>query len=171
MIYYQKKKIGLYEIIRYIIEVFIDLISSKEEIYYGNEYILNIVIYYSSNLDKNEKNIFHNKINELISNIDNIILDNNNMLEILGDLLYTLIDEKLFFIKDLNSFQNSEMQTIINISKVIKYIIIASDKNKKQFYNDFKKLKIYLNNDLFDKYIKIPLREDYGYLIDEKNGQ
>ena len=166
-----EKKIGLYEIIRYIIEVFIDLISSKEEIYYGNEYILNIVIYYSSNLDKNEKNIFHNKINELISNIDNIILDNNNMLEILGDLLYTLIDEKLFFIKDLNSFQNSEMQTIINISKVIKYIIIASDKNKKQFYNDFKKLKIYLNNDLFDKYIKIPLREDYGYLIDEKNGQ
>ena len=160
-----EKKIGLNDLIRYIIEVFIDLIS-KDNAFYGNEYIYNIIYYYSNILEKNEKNNFHNKMNELISNIDNIILENNNMFEILGNLLYFLLDIKLFFIKDLNNFQNSEKQTLINISIVIKYIILASDKNKKQFYNDFKELKIFLNNDLFDKYIKIPLKEDYEYQID-----
>ena len=161
-----KNNIKLDEIILYIIEIFIDLIS-KDNIFYGNQYILNIINYFLINPEKKGIQIIHDKMKELIVNINNIILENNNMFEIFGNLFFCLISKKLFYIKDFNSLINEETTTIINISKIIKYIIITSDTYKKQYYNKFKQLELFTNNDIFDKYIKMPLKDYYGYEIDK----
>ena len=161
-----KNNIKLDEIICCIIEIFIDLIS-KDNIFYGNQYIINVVNYYLNISDKNEIKILHNKMNDLILNIENIILENNNMFEILGNLFFVLINKKLLYIKDFNCLVNSETTTIINISKVIKNIIIASDIYKKIFYINFKNLELFNNNDIFDKFITIPLNDYYGYEIEK----
>jgi hypothetical protein len=161
-----KNNIKLDEIILYIIEIFIDLIS-KDNISYGNQYILNIINYFLINPEKKEIQIIHDKMKELIFNINNIILENNNMFEIFGNMFFCLINKKLFYIKDFNSLINEETTTIINISKIVKYIIIASDTYKKQYYYKFKQLELFINNDIFDKYIKMPLIDYYGYEIDK----
>ena len=65
-----------------------------------------------------------NRIVDLISNIDYIILDNKYMYQIMGYLLYALINYEIYKIEDLDKFIGREEQTLINIAKVIKYIIM-----------------------------------------------
>ena len=101
------------------------------------------------------------KLISLFLNINDICVDNIYMYQIMGYLLYVLINNKLFYIKDLNNFLEKENYVIINISKVVKYTIIFSEKDAKKFHNDFKQTKLFFGNDTFYKYVTVALKQKY----------
>ncbi len=138
-----EEKIELIEIIRCFIEVSIDLINKKDDIFKANQYIYSIIDYYSQFLSDNEINLFNNKINSLFLEVNNLIIDNKLIFEILGFLMYTLINLKLFYIKDLSKFIDKDKESIINISIVVKFAIEFSGKDKKKYLNDFRQNKLY----------------------------
>ena len=152
------KKVKLEDIIKIIIEI----IKNKNDInnnviFKINEYIKTIIEYYSNNLTNNQINIFHLNMIELYMGIDDIIknsIDSEIMYKILGNLFFILLKNKLCFIKDLNNFIDKEKETQINISKVVKYSIIASGNLSKQYFNDFKYTKLFnINSDLFINWV------------------
>ena len=143
-----------------IIQIYIDICKNnkkdmnKNNIFKLNEYIKSIIEYYTNNISKNKKEIIHLNIIETFNNIDNIILNSNdNIFEILGNLLFTLLKNKLYYMKDLNNFIEKEKSTQINIAKIVKYSIIASGNFSKQYHNDFKFTKLFNNNDIFVDYV------------------
>ena len=99
-----KNNIDLGEVIRCYVEVCTDKIVNNSKIFIANDYIKNIINYYSANLTNKEIDMIHNKMINLFRNIQDICIDNFNMKEIMGYLLFILIENKLNFIKDLNNF-------------------------------------------------------------------
>ena len=91
---------------------------------------------------------------ETFNDIDNIINNSNeNIYEILGNLFFILLKNKLYYMKDLNNFIEKGKSTQINIAKIVKYSIISSGNLLKQYHNDFKYTKLFNNNDIFINYI------------------
>ena len=80
-------------------------------------------------------------------------------LEILGNLLFILLKNKLYYMKDLNYFIESTREIQINIAKIVKYCILSSGKCTKQYHNDFKYKKLFNNNELFLNYVTKELPE------------
>jgi hypothetical protein len=146
-------KINLSEIIRCYIEVCIDEVIDSTKIFIYNDYIKNIIYYYSDELTNKERDIIHNKIINLFLNIRDICVDNNNMKEIMGFLIFILIEKKLYFIKDLNHFIGKEKDIIITIADVIKYAIIYSEEKCKKYHNDFRQTKLFVDNSIFVEHI------------------
>ena len=146
-------KINLVEIITCYIEVCIDTIVDLNQIFIVNDYIKNIISYYSSELTNKEKDIIHKKMVNLFLNIRDICIDNNNMKQIMGYLMLILIQNKLYFIKDLNNFIGLEKEIIITIAEVIKFTIISSEEKCKKFHNDFKQTKLFSDNNIFSEIV------------------
>ena len=151
------KKIKLEEIIKIIIEICknkkdIDI----NDIFKINEYIKTIIEYYSNDLSNNQINIFRLNMIEIYMTIDSIIINSHNselMYEILGNLLFILLKNKLYYIKDLNNFIDKSKDTQIKICKIVKYAIISSGNNAKQYINDFKYTKLFNNSEIFVNYV------------------
>ena len=102
------------------------------------------------------------KMIELFLDIDNICINNNNLYEIMGFLLFLLMNNeykyKFFYIKNLNIFSNKDINTQINIAKVVKFTIIYNENDWKKCYNIFKKTNLFSNGDVFNNYITNPLK-------------
>jgi hypothetical protein len=152
-----KKDLG--EVIRCYVEVCIDKMTNNEKIFISNDYIKNIIYYYSTNLTNKERDIIHNKMINLFMNIQDICIDNFNMKEIMGYLLFILIDNKLSFIKDLNNFIGLDEEIIITMAEVIKYAIISSEAKCKKYHNDFKQTKLFVDNSIFNEYVTNSIKE------------
>ena len=91
--------------------------------------------------------------------IDEFIKKNENMYKILGNLLFILIDNKLYHIKYFNNYLKVEKSTQINLAIKTKYCIISSGKFTKKFLNDFKQTKFFINNEIFTKYVNDALKD------------
>ena len=149
-----------------IIKIYIEICKNKKDfknndLFKANEYIKTIIEYYTNNLSKNQTEILHLNMIEIYMAIDNFV-DNSDslyMYEIMGNLLFVLIKNKLYYMKDLNNFIEKSNETQINIAKVVKYTIIASGNSSKQYHNDFKFTKLFNNNDIFTLYVT---KELYG---------
>ena len=76
------------EIIRCYLEVSIDLINKKEDIFKANKYINSVIQFYSKYLSKEEINDCNKKLILLFNEVNNLVVDNIFMFEILGNLLY-----------------------------------------------------------------------------------
>ena len=152
-------KIEIYEIIQYYIEICIDYVDNISLIDNCNNYINKIIEKYSTKEDKDKNE--NNKIIDLVLNIDYIIMDNKLMYQIMGYLLYSMINYELYKIEDLNKFVGREETTLINIAIIIKYIIIYCNKDymgedyKTKILDEFKQTELFRNNmNLFDQYVK-----------------
>ena len=154
-----KSNLDLGEVIRCYIEVCIDQITNNAKIFIANDYIKNIVYYYSTNLTNKEKDIIHNKMITIFMNIQDICIDNFIMKEIMGYLIFILIENKLYYIKDLNNFINLDKEIIITIAEVIKYAIISSGLKCKKYHNDFKQTKLFVDNLIFNEYVTNKIKE------------
>ena len=150
--------LNLYIIIRYYIEICIDYVNTPSLINKCNNYINNIIEKYS--IKENKIEDINNKIVDLILNIDYIIMDNKYMYQIMGYLLYSLINYEFYKIEDLNNFIGKDETTLINIALVIKYIIIYCNKDfdgdeyKKQILEEFRQTDLFkVNQNLFDTYV------------------
>ena len=159
-----QNKIDLGEIIRCYVEVCIDQITNDAKIFIANDYIKNIIYYYSTNLTNKEKDIIHNKMVTLFMNIQDICIDNFIMKEIMGYLLFVLIENKLYFIKDLNNFIGMDIEIIKTIAEVIKYTIISSEAKSKKFHNDFKQTKLFVDNSIFNDYVTNKIQDTLNNL-------
>ena len=160
-----KKNVELWEIFYYYTEVCIDTINNEEKVYTANEYIENVINNFTIDISNEIWEMFHNKIILLFLNINEICVDNIYMYQIMGYLLFLLIINKLFFIKDFNKFLNKDNEVIINISKTVKYTIIFSDKDAKKFHNDFKQTKLFIGNEHFYNYVTKPLKNDFQFCL------
>ena len=148
-----KKNIDLGEVIRCYVEACIDLTEDNKKIFIANDYIKNIISYYSINISNKEKDIVHNKMINMYRNIQDICIDNINMKEIMGYLLFILIENKLNCIKDLNNFIGMDKEIIITIAEVIKFAILSSEIKSKKYHNDFKQTKLFVDNTLFNDFV------------------
>ena len=158
-----KKTIEIWEIFYYYIEACIDLVNNEEKIYIVNEYIENIINNFAIDIPKEIWEMLHYKLISLFLNINEICSDNKYMHQIMGYLLFLLINNKLFFIKDLNNFLNKDNEIIINISKAVKYTIICADKDAKKYHNDFKQTKLFIGNDAFYNIVTKPLSKKFYF--------
>ena len=156
------KKISLGDIVIYFIKICTNIIDDTSKIFKANEYIKNIINYYSYNLNSENINTMHLKMVDLFLDIDNICISNSHMYEIMGYLLFILLSNecKFFNIKDLNSFIDKDINTRINIAKTVKFTIISYGQNWKKYYNIFKKANLFKENDIFDNYISNALKTD-----------
>ena len=154
------KNIPLEKIVYYYVKVCIDIINEKSKIFKANEYIKNVINYYLYNFTNENVNNMHSKMIELFFDINNICINNAYMYEIMGFLLFLLLSNnyKLFYIKDLNTFLNKDINTQINIAKVIKYTIIFYGCNWKKYFNIFKKIVLFKDGNIFNNYIASPLK-------------
>ena len=157
------KNVRLEEIIKFFIEICKEKKIPNDDIFKANEYIKTIIEYYLNDLSKNQKDIFHLNMIEIYMAIDDLVENDNEdctyMHEIMGNLLYILLKNKLYFMKDLNNFFGKSKETQINIAKVVKYTIIASRNSAKKYHNDFKYTKLFNNNDIFNLYVTNKLNE------------
>ena len=103
----------------------------------SNDYIKNIIEYYSNNLPKNILDSIHNEMIKTFLNVDEFIKINYYMSKILGNLLFILIENRLYHIKDFNNYLKVEKQAQINLAIITKYCIISTGKFSKKYFNDF----------------------------------
>ena len=157
------KNVRIEEIIKFFIEICKEKKISNDDIFKAGEYIRTIIEYYLNDLSKNQKDIFHLNMIEIYMAIDDLVENDNEeyyfMHKIMGNLLYILLKNKLYFMKDLNNFYEKSKETQINIAKVVKYTIIASGNSAKRYHNDFKYTKLFNNNDIFNLYVTNKLIE------------
>ena len=161
-----KEKIELNNLLGYYLKICFEILDSKDKILFANDYIQNII--------ENYKRIYINKSNfiqihedlleilvDFVSNphknkIKGIInYENRYISEIIGALFYSLLVNDLFFVSDLNKFINCEEQTLMNIAKIVRFIIIYSndEKLKNKYFEVFKNCKLFFNNPVYFKYV------------------
>ena len=148
-----KEKNDLEEIIRCYIEVCIDYVQKEQNIFYCNEYIKNIINYYSAELNKEQSDKVRKSMINLITNIEDICLDNFLMFEIMGYLILLLLENDLFLTSDFDIFVNKDKNQIDKILKVVKNTMKYYTGDKKQeFCDKLKHVKLLENNkDLLEK--------------------
>jgi hypothetical protein len=119
------------------------------------DHIKTIIEYYTNNLSKNQIEILHLNMIEIYMIINKIVNNEDSlyMYEIMGNLLYVLLKNKLYYMKDLNNFIDKSDEMQIHIAKVVKFAILASGNSSKQYHNDFKFTKLFNNNDIFVDYV------------------
>jgi hypothetical protein len=162
-----KTKNELEEIIRCYIEVCIDYVTKENNIFYCNEYIKNIINYYSVDLTKDEIEKVNLSMNDLFLNIEDICIDNFFMLEIMGYLMYILLNNNLYYATDLNKFINEDKNKIIKISQVIKFAIVHSDEKRKELYNKLKNIELFnANESIFEDNVLKPLKNEFKIILD-----
>ena len=141
-----KEKNDLDEIIRCFIEVCIDYVQKEQNIFYCDEYIKNIINYYSADLSKEQSDKVRNSMIDLFLNIENICVDNFFMFEIMGYLMLLLLENYLFYTEDLDKFMKEDKNKIPKIMKVIKFMInYYPDDKRKDFLANLE------NSELFEK--------------------
>ena len=150
---------GLESIINYFISVCTNIINDDNQIIISNDYIKNIIEYYTNSLSKKARDSIHNEMIKSFLKIDEFVNKNKNMYKILGNLLFILIDNKLYHIKYFNNYLKVEKQTQINLAIITKYCILSSGKFAKKYLNDFKQTKLFINNEIFSKYVNEALKD------------
>ena len=153
------KKIDLEEIIKSYINICEYLLSNYEKVICFKSYIKYIIESISFKLSLNKMRTFHNEILQILANINNMCNQNKFMFEIIGYLLYLLIINELCDIKDINILINKEDESKIYICKVIKYTILSSERNIKNFYEEFKNLDLFKNCSIFEEYVTLELKD------------
>ena len=104
------KNISLDKIIIYYIQICKEIIIDNAQVFKANEYIKNVINYYTYNLSNENINNIHVNIITIFFDIDKICNLNIYMHKVIGLLLFVLLtnDEKLFYIKDLNNYLNKD---------------------------------------------------------------
>ena len=146
-----KGKNDLEEIIRCYIEVCIDYVQKEQNIFYCNEYIKNIINYYSIDLTKEQTDKVRKSMIDLFLNVEDICLDNFFMFEIMGYLMLILLENYLFYVEDLDQFLDEDKNKIGKIAKVVKFTDNYYQGDKKiEFETNFEKGELFeKNKDIF----------------------
>ena len=155
--------VELIDVIRGYIEISKISVNEINKVFMANGYIKTIIEYYINDLSQNQKYLLHLNVIKIYLDINNLIKANEFMYEIMGKLLYILLINKIYFMKDLNVFLRQSEETIVNVSKVVKFAIISSGNLAKKYHNDFKNTKLFASyQEMFTRYITEVLKNEYG---------
>ena len=156
--------LGMEYIIDEFIQICTNIINDESKLLIANNYIKYIIENYTSKLSKKSVDTIQTEMIKTFLIVDDYVNSNSYMYQILGNLLYCLIENKLYHVKFMNKYLKLEYKTKVNIAIVTKYCIISSGKFVKKYYNDFKQTKLFNNNEIFDKYINEPLKELFNFI-------
>ena len=165
-----KVKVDLIDIINCFLLISNEIIDNKNKLKICNEYIRLIIKFYKQDyLNENNIETIHIKILKILYQTETICINNKYKYEILGNLFQTFLIEKIFSENDLDYFENEEEKIIIEIAKIVKFIIIyfSNDNDKKianDYYNKFKNTKIFNKNIIYFNYVTKYLK----FLLDIK---
>mgnify|MGYP007101870454 CR=1 FL=1 len=155
-----EKDHGLSFIINNFIKACSKIIIKENQVILSNDYIKNIIEYYINNLSKEEISVVQNEMIKTFLSINDVINKNQYMCKILGNLLFILIENKLYHIKDFNNYLKVENNTKINLAIITRYCIISAGKFAKKYFNDFKQTKLFINNNnIFNEYVNNSLKD------------
>ena len=144
---------SLDKIIKTFIKICIDNINNENKndiLFIFNEYIKNIIEYYIENINELDINKLHNNIRIMLKTI--LIDINNTIFEILGNIIFIIIENKLCYIEDINDLLNNDKDFQITISIILKYALLSSGDKIKKYYNDFSKINFH-DKDIFNDYV------------------
>ena len=121
-------------------------IEKKENIFYAKSYINELIVYYGSKMEENEKKDLINKVIYLFELIKDFAFETPNIFEIYEYVIYLFIKNRVFNMKDLEKIfaakENSKEKEDVNImSKVFQNIfnlMVQDDEIKLK--NEFKEL-------------------------------
>ena len=133
------------------------MIDSKNKLKICIEYITLLIDFYKQNyLNENNIKLIHIKLLKILFNIGKISINNIYKYEIIGNIFYYFLKEQMFYEKDLNYLINVNEKVVIEIAKVVKYIIILSSYDKKvanERYFKFKETKLFNKNPIYFNYV------------------
>ena len=156
--------IGIEYIIDEFIQICTNIINDERKLLAANNYIQYIIENYTNILSKKSVDIIQTEMTKTFLIVDDYVNNNSYMYKILGNLLFFLIENKLYHVKFMNKYLKLEYKTKINLAIVTKNCIISSGKFVKKYYNDFKQTKLFNNNEIFNKYINEPLKELFNFI-------
>ena len=159
-----EKNYGLEYIIDDFIQICTYTIHDENQLIICNDYIKNIIEYYSNNLSEQDLDLIQKEMIKTFLIIDEFMNNNIYMEKVLGNLLFILIENKLYHIKYFNKYLKAEKQTQINLAIITKYCIISSGKFAKRYFNDFKQTKLFINSEIFKKYVNDALKDLFYFI-------
>lgn len=138
---------SLGKIVSYYIEACIDIVDSEEKLIKATSYIEIVIEFYLQYMIRSEIDEMASLMINTYLNINDLIVDNKKMIDVLGNLLFILIDSRIIIMKKLNLFEKKEKSTIQNLCCIVKSAIEHSGTKKKRMYNDFKQIKVFKDNE------------------------
>ena len=152
-----KVKVDLIDIINCFLKICNDIIDNKTKMKICIEYIKLLIVFYTKNyLKENNVKTIHIKILKILYNIEKISINNKYKYEILGNIFYLFLIERLFNENDLNYFDKENEQLVIDLAKLVKFIIFLFSKDKniaKEKYSKFESLQLFNNNHIYFNYV------------------
>ena len=121
-------------------------IEKKENIFYAKSYINELIVYYGSKMEENEKKDLINKVIYLFELIKDFAFETPNIFEIYEYVIYLFIKNRVFNMKDLEKIfaakENSKEKEDVNImSKVFQNIFnLMVQDDEIELKNEFKEL-------------------------------
>ena len=151
-------KINLADIINYFLETCIDFIDKESKLFFSNEYIKNIISYYLPFVLSKEE--FNSKILKIFLNVKELVIDNMLMYNVMGHILFLLLNNNAIEIKDFNVFKEKEDEIIIIFAKIIKNcVIFFKGEEQKNYFVKFRDLELFSkNSNIFYNNVSRPLR-------------
>ena len=138
---------SLGKIVNFYIEACIDIVDNKDKLNKATSYIAIVIEFYLQYMIRSEIEEMASLMINTYLNINDLIVDNKKMIEVLGNLLFILIDSRIIIMKKLNLFEKKDKSTIKNLCCIVNTAIEYSGTKKKRMYNDFKQIKVFKDNE------------------------
>ena len=138
---------SLGKIVNFYIEACIDIVDNEDKLNKATSYIAIVIEFYLQYMIRSEIDEMASLMINTYLNINDLIVDNKKMIEVLGNLLFILIDSRIIIMKKLNLFEKKDKSTIKNLCCIANSAIEYSGTKKKRMYNDFKQIKVFKDNE------------------------
>jgi hypothetical protein len=150
-----KNNIG--EILHAFGENTIDFVGKPEDIDIAYSYIYEILEFYQKNIGEKDRKEIKNTTTFFLSNLSDLILDNNLLIDIWGAVIYALNDFKIFGYKDFDEFKElQEDQLKIVFEVVAKSLEYCDADRKNNLIKTIQEIQLFKNNSsLFNSYMNI----------------
>lgn len=135
----------------------IDFIGKPEDIDIAYSYIYEILDFYQKNIGEKDRKEIKNTTIFFLSNLNDLILDNNLLIDIWGAVIYALNDFKIFSYKDfeeLKDLQEDQLKTVFEV--VAKSLVYYEEEKKNQLIKNIQEISIFKNNSsLLNTYVSL----------------
>ena len=128
---YSNRQNSLAEILSGFIENCIDFVQSESNLQYANQYWEELIRYYGPRLGNDEKGDIITNTMELVSNINELVVDNHKMLDVWAIILYTMNYNQTMQFKQLDKLHDLYDDNLKNIFIVLKKIIEIDQSTQK----------------------------------------
>lgn len=125
----------------------IDFIGKPEDIDIAYSYVYEIFDFYQKNIGDKDKKDIKNTAIFFLSNLSDLILDNNLLVDIWGAVLYALNEFKIFSYRDFDEIKDLQYDQLKTIFEVVaKSLDYYSEDKKTQLVKTIQEVQIFKSN-------------------------